>query len=151
MSKVDTGDIYAMKVLRKPFLIKTDSVQGTKTERDILRQVRHPFIVSLHYAFQTKGKVLWLTVFDSFLTSLSVCSSLLFHSFCSFLPLSSCFIFLFFPCLKVYLVMDYMNGGQLFTHLREESMFSESLVRFYAGTLYPHASNYPSFLCCSIS
>lgn len=26
-------------------------------ERDILAEVRHPFVVRLHYAFQTEGKL----------------------------------------------------------------------------------------------
>jgi serine/threonine protein kinase len=57
VQKCATGEVFAMKVLRKAHLIKTDSVEGTKTERDVLRRIRHPFIVSLHYAFQTEGKV----------------------------------------------------------------------------------------------
>lgn len=52
-----TDQIYAMKVLRKDFLIKTKNVTYTKTEKDILRTVRHPYIVSLHYAFQNEGRV----------------------------------------------------------------------------------------------
>jgi len=38
-------------------LIKTNNVNYSRTERDILRKVRHPNIVSLNYAFQTQGKV----------------------------------------------------------------------------------------------
>jgi len=87
VQKKDTEHVYAMKVLRKKHLITTGAVEGTMLEREVLRSVRHPFIVSLHYAFQTEA--------------------------------------------KVYLVMDYMNGGQLFYHLKEEAMFSEDLVRFY--------------------
>ena len=30
---------------------------GTKIERNILAKVDHPFIVKLHYAFQTEGKL----------------------------------------------------------------------------------------------
>eukprot|EP01116_Phalansterium_solitarium_P015663 TRINITY_DN3480_c0_g1_i1.p1 TRINITY_DN3480_c0_g1~~TRINITY_DN3480_c0_g1_i1.p1 ORF type:complete len:515 (-),score=169.84 TRINITY_DN3480_c0_g1_i1:617-2161(-) len=52
-----THDVYAMKVLRKDFLVRTDNVEGTKTEKDVLRKVRHPFIVSLHYSFQCEGRV----------------------------------------------------------------------------------------------
>ena len=29
----------------------------TKMERNILADVRHPFVVKLHYAFQTEGKL----------------------------------------------------------------------------------------------
>eukprot|EP01132_Coremiostelium_polycephalum_P004193 gene4193-5248_t len=36
---------------------------------------------------------------------------------------------------KLYLVMDFINGGQLFYHLQKESMFSENQVRFYIAEL----------------
>lgn len=52
----DTGQLYAMKVLKK----STTSMRtrnGTKIERNILAKVDHPFIVKLHYAFQTEGKL----------------------------------------------------------------------------------------------
>lgn len=45
-------------------------------ERDILAQISHPFIVKLHYAYQTQG--------------------------------------------KVYLVLDFLRGGDLFTRLSKE-------------------------------
>lgn len=78
-----------MKVLRKDFLIKTDNVEYTKREKDILRQIRHPFIVRLHHSFQN----------DS----------------------------------RVYMVMDFLNGGQLLTHMISHAMFSEDQARFYLG------------------
>jgi len=78
-----------MKVLRKDFLVRTHNVEYTKSEKDILRKIRHSFIVSLHYAFQNES--------------------------------------------KVYLVMDYINGGQLLYHMREQAMLSEPLVKFYAA------------------
>lgn len=57
VKKKDHNELYAMKILKKDFLVATKNVTYTKTERDILRRVRHPFIVSLHFAFQTAGKV----------------------------------------------------------------------------------------------
>lgn len=36
VTKVDTDDVYAMKVLNKDFLVKSNNVEYTKTERDIL-------------------------------------------------------------------------------------------------------------------
>lgn len=33
-------------------------MEHTKTERNVLEHVSHPFIVSLHYAFQTPKKSL---------------------------------------------------------------------------------------------
>lgn len=83
VEKIDTGAIYAMKVLRKDFIIKSQAVENTIAEREILRKVRHPFLISLHYAFQTEG--------------------------------------------KLYLVMDFANGGQLFDHLVKHWTFSPFL------------------------
>lgn len=51
--KNDTGEIYAMKSLAKETLRKRNQVEHTKTERSVLEKVKNPFIVSLHYAFQT--------------------------------------------------------------------------------------------------
>ena len=48
----------------------------TKMERNILADVEHPFIVRLHYAFQTEG--------------------------------------------KLYLILDFLRGGDLFTRLSKE-------------------------------
>ncbi|KAK5578213.1 hypothetical protein RB653_003166 [Dictyostelium firmibasis] len=36
---------------------------------------------------------------------------------------------------KLYLVMDFINGGQLFYHLQKEAIFSEDQVRFYMAEL----------------
>ena len=52
----DSGHLYAVKVLKKA----TSSVRtriGSKLERNILAKIEHPFIVKLHYAFQTEGKL----------------------------------------------------------------------------------------------
>ena len=35
----------------------TKDTQHTKSERNILEAVKHPFIVNLHYAFQSVGKL----------------------------------------------------------------------------------------------
>ncbi|KAI9138445.1 kinase-like domain-containing protein [Paraphysoderma sedebokerense] len=36
---------------------------------------------------------------------------------------------------KLYLVLDYMNGGELFYHLQKEQVFSEQRVKFYTAEL----------------
>ena len=36
---------------------------------------------------------------------------------------------------KLYLVLDYMNGGELFYHLQKETIFSEDRARFYVCEL----------------
>lgn len=41
---------YAMKCIRKNFVLETDTLENLKIERDILLTIRHPFIVSMDYA-----------------------------------------------------------------------------------------------------
>lgn len=48
-----TQKLFAMKVLSKEQVIKRKDVEHTKTERNVLRRIRHPFVVQLHFAFQT--------------------------------------------------------------------------------------------------
>uniref|UniRef100_A0A8D1NNT3 non-specific serine/threonine protein kinase n=2 Tax=Sus scrofa TaxID=9823 RepID=A0A8D1NNT3_PIG len=80
----------AMKVLKKASLKVRDRVR-TKMERDILVEVNHPFIVKLHYAFQTEG--------------------------------------------KLYLILDFLRGGDVFTRLSKEVLFTEEDVKFYLAEL----------------
>lgn len=91
VKKKDTGKIYAMKVLRKEAIIARKQVAHTKAEKSILQRIQHPFIVQLHYAFQTKD--------------------------------------------KLYMILDYINGGELFFHLKKDGRFSEQRVRFYAAQI----------------
>ncbi|XP_016062985.1 PREDICTED: ribosomal protein S6 kinase alpha-2 [Miniopterus natalensis] len=79
-----------MKVLKKATLKVRDRVRS-KMERDILAEVNHPFIVKLHYAFQTEG--------------------------------------------KLYLILDFLRGGDLFSRLSKEVMFTEEDVKFYLAEL----------------
>tara|TARA_B110000305_G_C19263044_1_gene550505 strand:+ start:93 stop:929 length:837 start_codon:yes stop_codon:yes gene_type:complete len=53
----ESGDHFAMKVLKKDNVVKRKQVEHTRTERRVLGGVNHPFIVRLHYAFQTEAKV----------------------------------------------------------------------------------------------
>lgn len=48
----ERDQLYAMKVLNKDNLRRQD-IEHTKTERSVLRKIRHPFVVSLNFAFQT--------------------------------------------------------------------------------------------------
>eukprot|EP00930_Biecheleria_cincta_P035304 TRINITY_DN24284_c0_g1_i1.p1 TRINITY_DN24284_c0_g1~~TRINITY_DN24284_c0_g1_i1.p1 ORF type:complete len:780 (+),score=113.97 TRINITY_DN24284_c0_g1_i1:18-2357(+) len=48
-----THKAFAMKVLQKSRIISSNLLRYAMTERNILAYVRHPYIVSLHYAFQT--------------------------------------------------------------------------------------------------
>ena len=62
--KKDSGQIYAMKVLKKAQVIRRKQYEHTMTERHILEEIVHPFIVSLHFAFQTSQKL--YMIFDFF-------------------------------------------------------------------------------------
>uniref|UniRef100_A0A7S1FDM5 Protein kinase domain-containing protein n=1 Tax=Noctiluca scintillans TaxID=2966 RepID=A0A7S1FDM5_NOCSC len=50
-----SGNVYAMKVLRKSKIVGRNLVRYAVTERNLLSYIRHPFIVRLHFAFQTRG------------------------------------------------------------------------------------------------
>lgn len=84
-------NVYAMKMLRKENVIKRNQVEHTKTERNVLEAVSHPFIVTLHFAFQTPK--------------------------------------------KLYFVLEYCPGGELFFHLSRAGRFSEGRSRFYSAEI----------------
>jgi serine/threonine protein kinase len=81
-----TEEVYAMKILKKKFLIIHSQVEHTKTERQILGTIDFPFLSKLRYAFQTPK--------------------------------------------KLYLVMDYYSGGELYYHLSRKRKFPEEEARF---------------------
>ena len=57
VQKHDNKQLYAMKVLRKDKIMGQNLIKYAKTERNVLSYVKHPFIVSLNYAFQTPEKL----------------------------------------------------------------------------------------------
>ncbi|XP_010896924.2 ribosomal protein S6 kinase alpha-5 isoform X1 [Esox lucius] len=89
----DAGKLYAMKVLKKATIVqKAKTAEHTRTERQVLEHIRQsPFLVTLHYAFQTDT--------------------------------------------KLHLILDYVNGGELFTHLVQRVRFTEQEVALYSGEI----------------
>jgi len=87
----ETGDIFAMKVLNKKNIVDRGEVEHTRAEKNILMKIDHPFLMRLHYSFQTSD--------------------------------------------KLYLVMDFINGGELFFHLQNERKFNNDRARFYASEI----------------
>lgn len=53
----DAGGLYAMKVLKKDWVLNKDMVTQTMAERRILQDANHPYIVQLKYAFQNQDKL----------------------------------------------------------------------------------------------
>lgn len=90
--------IYAIKVLKKEAIIRRNEVKHIMAERNVLiRNVKHPFLVCLHYSFQSRD--------------------------------------------KLYFVLDYVNGGELFYHLLRKRLLPEPRVKFYAAEI-AHAIGY---------
>ena len=58
---IPTGQVYAMKVLKKSEVMRRKQVEHTKAERRIMGGVDHPFIVGLRFAFQTADKLYMVT------------------------------------------------------------------------------------------
>ncbi|KAK2814830.1 hypothetical protein Q7C36_023096 [Tachysurus vachellii] len=97
------GKCYAIKVLQKKVILKRREQKHIMAERNVLlKNVKHPFLVGLHYSFQTTD--------------------------------------------KLYFVLDFVNGGELFFHLQKERTFPESRARFYIAEMasalgYLHSLN----------
>lgn len=64
VKKLSSGNLYAMKVLKKSVIKMKQQEVHTRTERKILETVDHPFIVNLHYAFQDEKKLYLVTEFQ---------------------------------------------------------------------------------------
>eukprot|EP00750_Incisomonas_marina_P020236 INCI3850.1.p1 GENE.INCI3850.1~~INCI3850.1.p1 ORF type:complete len:396 (-),score=70.50 INCI3850.1:202-1389(-) len=64
VKKNDTGKVYAMKVLNKEKVIARKQYEHTLSERKILQDISHPFLVGMHFAFQSTSKL--YMVFDFF-------------------------------------------------------------------------------------
>eukprot|EP01059_Diplonema_ambulator_P032805 TRINITY_DN6612_c0_g1_i2.p1 TRINITY_DN6612_c0_g1~~TRINITY_DN6612_c0_g1_i2.p1 ORF type:complete len:776 (+),score=174.38 TRINITY_DN6612_c0_g1_i2:206-2329(+) len=83
------GTIYACKVLQKAALIKESQIKNVTREKSLLLNIRHPYIVKLHAAFQTHG--------------------------------------------RLFLLFDFLSGGELFYHMTmsPKGYFSEGRAQFY--------------------
>ncbi|RXM27150.1 Serine/threonine-protein kinase Sgk3 [Acipenser ruthenus] len=94
---------YAIKVLQKRVILNRREQKHIMAERNVLlKNIKHPFLVRLHYSFQTTG--------------------------------------------KLYFVLDFINGGELFFHLQRERTFPEPRARFYIAEMasalgYLHSIN----------
>nr|KYP68766.1 putative serine/threonine-protein kinase DDB-G0272282 [Cajanus cajan] len=97
-----TGDLFAIKVLKKADMIRKNAVQSILAERDILISVRNPFVVRFFYSFTCRE--------------------------------------------NLYLVMEYLNGGDLYSLLRNLGCLDEDMARVYIAEVvlaleYLHSLN----------
>lgn len=51
--KKDTGRLYAMKIMKKNKIIREKKLKPILSERKVLEKLNHPFIIKLHWAFQS--------------------------------------------------------------------------------------------------
>ena len=51
--KIDNGKFYSIKIIDKKEMIVRDKDEFVFNERNILVGLNHPFLIKLHYAFQT--------------------------------------------------------------------------------------------------
>lgn len=82
-----SGNIYAMKKLKKSEMLKRGQVEHVRAERNLLAEVASQFIVKLYYSFQDAE--------------------------------------------YLYLIMEYLPGGDMMTLLIREDTLSEDVARFY--------------------
>ncbi|KAF2859292.1 hypothetical protein K470DRAFT_249697 [Piedraia hortae CBS 480.64] len=55
-----TKQLYAIKVLKKEFIIENDEVESTRSEKRVFliaNKERHPFLINLHACFQTETRI----------------------------------------------------------------------------------------------
>ena len=88
-------ELYAMKVISKALLRKKNNYLYMKSERDILAKTCHPFVVSLHFAFQSKSKI--FLVMDFLAGAWSCLSSLMDFLFLDPLGKTSAVVFVGTP------------------------------------------------------
>ena len=55
--KKDTGNLYAIKTMNKDFVLGENKTEQIMTEKQILSRISHPFIVNMHWAFQSKTQL----------------------------------------------------------------------------------------------
>ena len=60
VKKKDTGDIFAMKILKKKHIERRKQEEHVLTERNVLVGINHPFIINLYYSFQNERKLFFV-------------------------------------------------------------------------------------------
>lgn len=63
VQKKGTKELFALKTIKKLFIIEKKQFEQVKREKEILYEAKHPFLVGLHAAFQTPDKLFFLMPF----------------------------------------------------------------------------------------
>jgi len=82
-----TKTVYALKMLKKTEILRLNQVEHIKSERAILEEISHPFLVNLKASFQDTK--------------------------------------------YIYMLFEYISGGELFSRLRKDGRFSNDVALFY--------------------
>jgi classical protein kinase C alpha type len=63
-----TRQLYAIKVLKKEFIVENDEVESTRSEKRVFlvaNKDRHPFLLNLHSCFQTETRIYFVMEYIS--------------------------------------------------------------------------------------
>lgn len=122
-----------MKVMRKERVIAKDHGEYVRAERNVLTAVFHPYIVTLRCSFQVCDLFLAVIIAQCFTHCYHVVSEASLGLCC--LQTSS----------KLYLVLDFINGGHLFFQLYRQVC---SRCMHYLMTLYTSSCVVIGCYCC---
>jgi serine/threonine protein kinase len=56
----ETGVFYAMKVIDKEFIIKNKKKKIVMNERNIMVELKHPFLIEMKFAFESKESLIFV-------------------------------------------------------------------------------------------
>jgi len=85
------GRFFALKILKKNEVIRLKQVEHIMSEKRILAQVEHPFIINLFATYKDVK--------------------------------------------NLYMLMEYVPGGEIFSHLRRAGRFPNETTRFFAASI----------------
>lgn len=84
-----SGELYAMKCIRKDVILENEQMENIQLEKEILYQIAHPFLVNMEFVFQNE--------------------------------------------FRIYFLMKFVKGGELFRHLVTVKRFPEDQAKFFAA------------------
>jgi len=51
VERTATGELYAMKCIRKDIILENEQMENIQLEKDILYAIDHPFLVNMEFVF----------------------------------------------------------------------------------------------------